>query len=159
MGLLWSFAIVSWLWLAHLPQVASTEKISVFDLVAVNGTTRSPTGQYVYGLELVVGSPGQNFVVSPSLYLPYMSADLDIDTPGQQPELYLPSKALCEMPIAETDWNKFSAPHAGQFISMDAEGVGPSVGMFLVKWKKTSDVDRLNLTLRKGHGNATVIES
>lgn len=105
-------------------------------------------------LSLALGSPPQTLHLLPTFYT------------SPSTTLLVPTGAMCLSGShpPEGDWNPITEPREGSFVetsSGDDESVLGS-GSQIVRWRASSDVKSLNLTLRRGRGesvrNVSLIE-
>lgn len=132
-------------------------RVVVLDLVQYNSTDAIP-GQTRYGVPLWIGSPPQNVTVFPSLSAPKFEGLTVGD--GGEAVLFVPAMEICMGLESDPEhWNPLLEPENGDFISTAVEGSMMQEGMTLVRWTPTQLGGLINISLRKGAANVTVLES
>ncbi|RPA86335.1 hypothetical protein BJ508DRAFT_321994 [Ascobolus immersus RN42] len=140
-------------------------ELALFNLKLFNDS-KAPTIQdgLAYGVPLQVGSQKQDVMVLPTFYLPKVD-DMSVLSRGKfgYPVLYLPGMKTCEWlsddPLGTNpkNWNKFSVPKGGDFISTAKKEDEKDSGTITIKWTPSNEPSNLKLMLRRGAGNVTVI--
>lgn len=106
-------------------------------------------------LSLALGSPPQKLHLLPTFYT------------SPSTTLLVPTGAMCLSGShpPEGDWNPITEPREGSFVGTSSgdDGLVLGGGSQIVRWRASSNVKSLNLTLRRGRGesvrNVSLIES
>lgn len=141
-------------------EVLGEAELAHFELREFNDS-KAPVAQrgLAYGVPVRIGSAGDEVMVLPTFYLPQTNL-LDVAEAQGAPTIYVPGLKVCEWVTDDPkDWNKFTHPKAGQFISamMPTNPADTETGFTTVKWKSSNEPNTLKLMLRRGAGNVTVI--